>query len=475
MNVSALRLRNFRGFRDATIELKPLTVLLGPNSAGKSSFSHALAALAHAQWIHAGTRQMTLTPKDEKSADEWPIDLGHYADLCTTVCNEPVQVEFRTAFGDVAFGFGCLAGTTDLRLSYLKHPLAPNATLPHGLNVQSSHQPSATSTTAIPSPDMSLLHTPVGLELMRLDELNWRGPGKQIMRPQLSGLLLETLRYETGTDIQLDTAVRHEIGAFLEGVTYLRASRKRPARGYAAAQTGRSAIGYAGERAANLLMSMPDEQVTLVKLPPVPNSAVDALKVIDASAAQSQVTLPSAVGAWLRELGLAASVETRPSPTSRDRVQIRVVLREGAPARDITEVGYGLSQVIPVLVGGLIQPPEALFIVDLPEAHLHPHPQALMADFFCAMVLSGKSVLIETHSEMFFHRLRLRAAMSEELRSKIGVYFFDPQAAGECPPPRRVGLEQDAELKWPVGFLQEAWEIEMQVSAAREGRRLKYQ
>jgi predicted ATPase len=294
------------------------------------------------------------------------------------------------------------------------------------------------------------------------------------MRPQLTGLLLDALRYASGTDVHVDTVVRHEVGALLEGLTYLRASRKRPARGYDAAQTGSSAIGYAGERTASVLMSKPDEQVTYVVLPPVPNSAVEAAAVIDAPGRPMKEVLPKAVGNWLNFLGLAYSVETRPSPTYRNRVQIRVILHEGKSARDITEVGFGLSQVIPVLVGGLLQSSDSVFVVDLPEAHLHPRPQALLADFFCSMVLSGRSALIETHSEMFFHRLRLRAAMSDELRTKIAVYFFDPDTSrDQCLPPRLVGLDQNEELRWPVDFLQEAWEIEAQISAVREGRRLK--
>lgn len=475
MNISAVRLRNFRGFRDATIELKPLTVLLGPNSAGKSSFSHALAGLAHAQWVHAGTGQMTLTPRDDKVADEWPIDLGRHSDLCTTGCDEPVQIEFRTRLGDVGFGFGRFASESDLRLSYLKHPLAPNATLPHDVdNVQIRSGTIAHTTTQGTAGELKEIPNSIGLELMRMDELNWRGPGREVMRPQLSGVLLDALRYATGTDVKVDTMVRHEVGALLDGLTYLRAGRKRPSRGYTAAQTGRSAIGYAGERTAEVLMSESKMHITYFELPTVPNSAKEAESIIDAPGRAVIKMLPEAVGNWLKFLGLSWSIEARPSPTLPSRVQIRVILHEGKPARDITEVGYGLSQVIPVLVGGLLQSKDSFFVVDLPEAHLHPRPQALLADFFCAMILSGQSAIVETHSEMFFHRLRLRAAMSEELRSKIAVYFFDPNASIEqCPPPRLVGLEHDAELKWPEGFLQEAWELEEQINAVREGRRLK--
>src|ERR1700722_12142408 len=105
MNVTGIRLRNFRGFKNAGIALKPLTVLLGPNSAGKSSFGHALAAMAHSQWLHAGSTQATLTPIARK-ADEWPVNLGCYSDLCTAGESDRVYVELAMRKGAIQYGFG---------------------------------------------------------------------------------------------------------------------------------------------------------------------------------------------------------------------------------------------------------------------------------------------------------------------------------------------------------------------------------
>jgi predicted ATPase len=138
---------------------------------------------------------------------------------------------------------------------------------------------------------------------------------------------------------------------------------------------------------------------------------------------------------------------------------------------DITEVGFGISQVLPVLVAGLLQPTHGLFIVDLPEAHLHPKPQAELADFFCSLALSDRRVLVETHSDMFINQLRLRAEMTPELRDKIAVYFVDPPINGCCCNPRRVELSLEGELRWPADFMQETWEIETKISAAQETRR----
>lgn len=73
---------------------------------------------------------------------------------------------------------------------------------------------------------------------------------------------------------------------------------------------------------------------------------------------------------------------------------------------------------------------------------------------------------------MFFHRLRLRAAQDPELMTKIAVYFIDAPTDGGCSTPRAVGLGYEEELRWPEGFLQEAWETETQISAVREAQRL---
>ncbi len=62
-------------------------------------------------------------------------------------------------------------------------------------------------------------------------------------------------------------------------------------------------------------------------------------------------------------------------------------------------VGIGTSQVLPVLILGLISPQGTVVIYEQPELHLHPYSQSRLADFFIAMSKLGKQIIIETHSE----------------------------------------------------------------------------
>jgi hypothetical protein len=57
--------------------------------------------------------------------------------------------------------------------------------------------------------------------------------------------------------------------------------------------------------------------------------------------------------------------------------------------------------------------------------------------------------------------------MEPSLIDKIAVYFIDPPADGVCSMPRPVGLRFEDELRWPEGFLHEAWETETQIKVAR--------
>ncbi len=71
----------------------------------------------------------------------------------------------------------------------------------------------------------------------------------------------------------------------------------------------------------------------------------------------------------------------------------------------INNVGFGISQLIPVVFGVLNSDDGQLCIVDEPEIHLHPELQSKLADFFMNMTLIGKHIFIETHSEYLIDKL----------------------------------------------------------------------
>lgn len=468
MNIKAIRLQNFRGFRDASIELKPLTVLLGPNSSGKSSFGHALAAMAHADKVYGTGPQASLTPPATGEVENWPVDLGDTNDLRTAGATGPVRVGLVTREGLLELGFGGLEPhTADLLISYVLHPSGEQSAAA-GAPAQMVLAGIPESQSGVVALGQTITASENAIEVKRVNERQWQ-EGNSEVSVILNGLVVKAVTPTSGTPRVLSGAASEDLTSLLQKLTYLRATRKRPSRGYQNGAGKQQKIGYSGEWTPSILLRRGDEQVTYREPPAVPQST-DEARTADYDWKRKRETLRNAVGSWLSRLDLATSVETIARSSPDAAVNMRVTL-EGQAQHDITEIGFGVSQVIPVLVAGLLQPADSLFVVDLPEAHLHPRPQAALADFFCSLALSGRSALVETHSEMFFHRLRLRAAMNPKLIDDIAVYFIDRPKDGICCPPRAVGLRYEDELRWPEGFLHEAWETETYISAVREAQR----
>jgi predicted ATPase len=471
MSIEGIRLRNFRGFRDVAIEIKPLTVLLGPNSSGKSSFGHALAAMAHAHWLHTGSAQATLSPRRANEAQEWPIDLGMYNDLRTEGSTERVCIDVLLNTGRVALGFGGVLRVPDLRLSYIEHPTSDQPVL----TVQPELPFRTPTALSEMGKEIRLVSsgTPDVIRLTRRDEVTWVDSSGAQAQVGLDGLVLNTVELLAGatTSVRLQLPSRNGLRDVLQNLTYLRGSRKRPSRGYDVGRAARQAVGYAGEFATAVYNDERATDVNYVRLEPSA-SGKQSRDSRSWKPRNETKTLEDAVDFWLHHLGLAATAEAAKSKRYPGTLELRVALQAKRRALDVTEVGFGISQVFPVLVAGLLQSEKSVFVVDLPEAHLHPRPQARIADFFCSLALSGRHSIVETHSDMLFHQLRLRAAMYPELAELIRVYFIDePSSDGVCSPPRVVGLGAHDEVEWPVGFLDEAFHTENQIKLARRSKR----
>ncbi len=463
MSITALRLKRFRGFPDAHISIRPLTVLLGPNSAGKSSFGHALAAMAYAHKVFAAGPQATLTAS-ATDAEDWPVDLGKTSDLRTSGTHGPICVGLTTGAGYVEYGFGGLDRyTDDLLLSHISHPGGDDTTSPRS-SVQLTLPSLLGANSQILRTANTISPNLTQIQLTRINEQQWQEGGNEVQLI-LNGLAVRAVTHLTGTNRVLRGAASDEILSFLANLTYVRANRKRPSRQYREAVGRYQELGFSGEWMPTVLLRKGGVDVTYQRPPQIPRRPSELPTSFHWESQAEK--LVDALNYWLAHLELASSVQANESKTSTNAISLRAKPK-GQDIHDITEVGFGVSQVLPVLVAGLLQPNTGALIVDLPEAHLHPRPQGAVADFFCSMALSGRTVLVETHSEMFFHRLRLRAAMNPELREKIAVYFIDEPSDGACATPREVGLGFQDEVYWPQGFLQEGWEAENLIATLRE-------
>ena len=94
----------------------------------------------------------------------------------------------------------------------------------------------------------------------------------------------------------------------------------------------------------------------------------------------------------------------------------------------ISNIGYGVSQIIPILTEVLRQSNNNIFLIQQPEVHLHPRSQAFFGQFiFEQFFNSKKQFIIETHSDFIIDRFRLMIRKNENssINSKVNVLFFE--------------------------------------------------
>jgi len=172
--------------------------------------------------------------------------------------------------------------------------------------------------------------------------------------------------------------------------------------------------------------------------------------------------LVKALDGWLRYLrtgepfGEASNEGELAIATTRD-VLVELSLRStiGGASHALADSGFGYSQVLPILVRGLLAPTGSTLIVEQPELHLNPSLQVRLAEFFVGLARAGKQVLLETHSEHVVNSMRVLAAESEAEVDQCAVFFLD--APNGKPEVHRLEVASDGIVEnWPRNFFGEA-------------------
>ena len=124
---------------------------------------------------------------------------------------------------------------------------------------------------------------------------------------------------------------------------------------------------------------------------------------------------------------------------------------------NITDVGFGASQLLPVIVAGYFAPEKSVLILEQPEIHLHPTAQNKLGDLLIAISRGNKKLIVETHSEHLLERIQRRIAEGVFAASKIGLYYCEPTKRGAKI--RRIEIDEFGRLgeDLPKGFLEESY------------------
>jgi predicted ATPase len=130
-----------------------------------------------------------------------------------------------------------------------------------------------------------------------------------------------------------------------------------------------------------------------------------------------------------------------------------------------TNVGFGISYILPVIVICLAAEPGDVVIIDTPEAHLHPKGQAKIGELLAKTAADGVQVIVETHSDHVINGIRKQVVKKQIAPEDTTFYYFQLETGQEVYSPRTVihkpVIDHDGMFdKWPEGFFDE-WSLSL--------------
>ncbi len=414
--LTTLHLKNFKAWKDTgPIRLAPLTVIFGANSAGKSSLGHLLLALK--QTALSTDRKRALHLGDANTL----IDLG--------------------TFADCMHGHD-LTNSLDFSLGWtLPKPLEVRDPLQPGQRYQGDLLGLDVSLIAGKSdqPEVQSLHyslsnangTVLDVNLARGEDRKFSLDSKQYQFRMADGRkwpLEEPEKFYRVSELSMarfknagfltDFALATE--TMLGSLSYLGPLREHPKRTYQWSGDTPEGVGQKGEYAIAAILAAQNEGRMLNRGPKRPRQPFAEF-----------------VASWLKDLGVIHSFIVRPVAEGRKEYEVLVKTHAKAPEVKITDVGFGVSQVLPVLIQAFYCPPNSTVWMEQPEIHLHPQVQAELADVFISAIRSREEsgprnvqLIIESHSEHFLNRLQRRIAEGEITPDDIAIYFWQRNGAG---------------------------------------------
>lgn len=409
--LTSLHLKQFKAWADTgPIALKPITLLLGTNSSGKSSLIQSLLLLK--QTVESPDRTIHLNLGGDERNDVF--NFGDFSSILTQGSTDrQFEIHFTFARGSTeeritAGAFDAVYGQT-----------ANGAVVTQLLRLSEQLDGRA----------FRVQRREKGAFAIYVDsEATTRGKSRDYAPERSIAFATKavTLLGEDGSVLQdISLAIRRE----LEGLMYLGPLRQKPQRDYPWNKGQPGIIEPDGRQAIDVLLAS-----ALLQGP-------DRNRIIEK------------VSHWLKRMDLADQLQVRQVGRS---TRYEVVIDSQSVAANLRDVGIGISQVLPVLTVAFFAPPGSTVILEEPEIHLHPLAQSMLAELFVeASHERDIQFVIETHSEHLFRRMQTLVAREKLSTEDCELYFVEKEK-GQAQL-RRLELDAYGRVtNWPDRFFGDA-------------------
>lgn len=155
----------------------------------------------------------------------------------------------------------------------------------------------------------------------------------------------------------------------------------------------------------------------------------------------------SSVNEWFSKFGFKIDVKE-----FKEVIHHMNVTQNGL-SLDITDVGFGISQVLPIIIQGFLSLENSLTIIEQPEIHLHPKMQADLGDLFVDIVKqNNKKLVVETHSEYLLRRIRRRISEGVIDNKDVAICLFHPKTKHKSAWVEQLEIGDKGMFEWPEEF-----------------------
>ena len=413
MPLDSITLENYRCFRERqTARLAPLTLLVGENSTGKTSFMAMIRALWDIGY--------NLKNPDFK---EDPYDLGSFDEIA----------HHRGARGSRADTFEAAVseyegnGATDMERYKFEVTFGKKGTTPVPIRRRYVH-----GDTWVEEHFAAKESSYVGRFKTERGTWEWNAPDSDAVRGQFEFLedvtpllnYLPSINREDTNVIALEDSPDvsfHDLVGLHNMVDDFR--NRRAFRPFASAP-----VRSEPRRTYDPARTTPDPEGDYVPM---------YLARMFFENKRMWIELKEQLESFGKSAGLFDEVTIRPfgkQDSGPFQVQVRKSGgRSKGPRRNLIDVGYGVSQVLPVITELLIpdslrSPRPDMFLFQQPEVHLHPSAQAALGTLFCQVAWLACQLIVETHSDHLLDRVRMhvRDGDTDLKPDDVSILFFEP-------------------------------------------------
>lgn len=452
-----LRIRNFKGWKDTeSIRMAPISLFFGANSSGKSSIGQFLMMLK--QTVESPDRKAVFYPGGKNSA----VQLGSYQEMVFHRDPEnkisfeydwtlPTAIKFKDPNSGQFFGYNQVEFNAEVGLGNKdQHTLVVDK-----FQYELKEGDATSLSVGMERKVESKSEYKVEAEIFALKRNKGRVwyPGAPV---RFYGFPDEVVAYHQNADFVQDLNLQHE--KLFRSICYLGPLRTKTERLYSWTGMEPESVGYSGESTVAAILAARNRKISMgYKKTAKPFEQIIAMK--------------------LKEMSLIEEFKVNPISEQRQEYEVKVRTKGSKDWVDLPDVGFGISQVLPVLVQCFYAPANSIIIMEQPEIHLHPNAQSALADVMIDVINSRENgndrdiqLVIETHSEHFLRRLQRRIAEDAVSQKKVSAYFANVSRTPAKLEPLQIDIFGSIQ-NWPESFFgDEMGDITEQAKAAMKKR-----